>query len=181
MVERKIMIGVIGRDGEIDDAVKKICYNIGRDIAKSNCILVCGGMNGVMEAACKGAVENNGLTLGILPSGNIDDANKYVQIPIATGIGFARNTIITSTADGIIAINGRYGTLSEIGFALGYKKPVVLVNNSKGICDDLDFSKANFENLYKANPDDAVSLCLNLIKKRLKNFSSSEFQTNRKL
>lgn len=157
---------MIGRDGEIDDNVKKICYNIGRDIAKANCILICGGMNGVMEAACKGASENGGLTIGILPTRNKEDANKYVRIPIATGIGFARNAIITSAADGIIAINGKHGTLSEIGFTLGYDKPVVLVKGSKGICDDLDFSKANFENLYKADVKDAVNLCLNLIKKR---------------
>ncbi len=165
MTERKIMLAVIGRDGKIDDEVKKICYNIGRDIAKANCILICGGMNGVMEEACRGASENGGLAIGILPTGNKDDANKYVRISIATGIGFARNTIITSAADGIIAINGKHGTLSEIGFALGYDKPVVLVNGSKGICDDLDFSKAKFENLYKADDEDAVNLCLNLIKK----------------
>lgn len=166
-MNKKIMIGVIGRDGEIDDEVKKICYNIGRDIAKANCILICGGMNGVMEAVCRGAVENNGLTVGILPTENKEDANKYVQIPIATGIGFARNAIITSAADGIIAINGRYGTLSEIGFALSYNKPVVLVKGSKGI-SDMDFSKANFENLYKADAKDAVNLVINLIKERKK-------------
>lgn len=166
MTERKIIIAVIGRDGEIDDNVKKICYNIGRDIAKADCMLICGGMNGVMEAACKGANENGGLTIGILPTGNKDDANKYVQISIATGIGFARNAIITSDADGIIAINGKYGTLSEIGFALGYDKLVVLVNGSKGVCDDVDFSKANFENLYKADVKDAVNLVINLIKER---------------
>ncbi len=167
MTERKIMVAVIGRDAEMDDDVKKICYNIGRDIAKADCILICGGMRGVMKEACKGASENGGLTIGILPTGNKEDANEYVRISIATGIGFARNAIITSAADGIIAINGKYGTLSEIGFGLGYDKPVVLVNGSKGICDDLDFSKAKFENLYKADAEDAVNLCLNLIKKRV--------------
>ncbi|PKP56700.1 MAG: TIGR00725 family protein [Candidatus Altiarchaeales archaeon HGW-Altiarchaeales-2] len=161
------MLAVIGRDGEIDDNVRKICYNIGRDIAKADCILICGGMNGVMEGACRGAVENNGLTIGILPTGNKEDANEYVQISIATGIGFARNAIITSAADGIIAINGRHGTLSEIGYALGYNKPVVLVEGSKGVCDDVDFSKAKFENLYKADAEDAVNLVINLIENRI--------------
>jgi len=166
--KRKIMIGVIGRDGEIDEDVKKICYKIGKDIAKAGCVLICGGRNGVMEEVCRGAVENGGLTIGILPSENKDDANKYVQIPIATGMGYARNVIITASADGLIAINGRYGTLSEIGFALGYDKPVVLVKDSKGVCDDVDFSKANFENLYRTDVDNAVNLCLKLINEKKK-------------
>ncbi len=101
----------------------------------------------------------------MLPTQNKEDANEYVQIPIATGIGFARDAIINSAADGIIAINGRKSTLSEIGFALGYNKPVILVNGSKGVCDEVDFSKAKFENLYKADAKDAVNLLINFLQK----------------
>ena len=101
-----------------------IAYEVGRLIAQSGAILVCGGKGGVMEAACKGAVDANGLTIGILPSDNIQEANEYVQVPIATGMGIARNIIIVRTAQALISINGRYGTLSEMAFAAQLNKPL---------------------------------------------------------
>ncbi|RKX71024.1 TIGR00725 family protein, partial [candidate division WOR-3 bacterium] len=91
-------------------------------------ILICGGMGGVMEAACKGAREAGGLTIGILPGNSIESANPYVDIPIATGFGEARNVIITRTAQALIAIDGKYGTLSEIAFAIIFRKPVIGIN-----------------------------------------------------
>lgn len=78
-----------------------------------------------MEAACRGAVEEKGLTIGILPSENIREANPFVRIPIATGMGIGRNVIIVNTAQVLIAIAGQYGTLSEIAFALQSGKPVI--------------------------------------------------------
>jgi len=98
---------------------------VGRLIAKSGAILVCGGRGGVMEAACQGAVEEKGLTIGILPSENIREANRFVKIPIATGMGISRNLIIVNTAQVLIAIAGQYGTLSEIAFALQSGKSVI--------------------------------------------------------
>jgi uncharacterized protein (TIGR00725 family) len=77
-----------------------------------------------MEAACKGAIEENGLTIGVLPSDDIQEANDYVKIPIATGIGIARNILIVRTAQALISINGRYGTLSEMAFAIQLGKPL---------------------------------------------------------
>ncbi len=78
-----------------------------------------------MEAACKGAREAGGHTIGVLPGASRSDANEYVEFPIVTGMGFARNAIIVLTADVLIAVDGSYGTLSEIAMALGYGKPVI--------------------------------------------------------
>lgn len=121
------IIGVIG-GSSCSERVAEIAYKVGRAIAEKGAVLICGGMGGVMEAACKGAREAGGLTIGILPGISIDSANSFVDIPIATGIGEARNTIITRTAQALIAIDGRYGTLSEIAFAIIFRKPVIGIN-----------------------------------------------------
>lgn len=81
-----------------------------------------------MEAACKGAVEANGLTVGILPSDNVQEANEYVKIPVASGMGIARNIIIVRTAQALISIDGRYGTLSEMAFAVQLGKPLISIH-----------------------------------------------------
>jgi hypothetical protein len=98
---------------------------VGRELAKRGGILICGGHGGVMEAACRGASEAGGLTIGVLPEDDGRLANPYVQIPIVTGMGPARNRIIVLTADAVIAIDGGYGTLTELGFALQAGRPVV--------------------------------------------------------
>ncbi|MGH7601866.1 MAG: TIGR00725 family protein, partial [bacterium] len=88
-------------------------------------MLICGGMFGVMEAACRGAKEIGGTTIGILPGKNKTEANAFVDIPIVTGLNDARNVIIARSADGVIAVDGEYGTLSEIAFSLKFGKPVI--------------------------------------------------------
>lgn len=122
-MDRKI-IAVIGA-GRADDDLLKIAEGVGRLIAEKKAILVCGGLGGVMEAAAKGAKEAGGITIGILPGERTDQANPYIDIPVATGFGEGRNVIITKTADAIVAIGGEYGTLSEIAFGLKAGKPVV--------------------------------------------------------
>ncbi len=97
----------------------------GRLIAEHGCLLICGGMAGVMEAAAKGAKEAGGTTIGILPHTDRHEANPYIDIPIATGFGEGRNVIIIRTADVLIAVAGEFGTLSEIAFALKMRKPVI--------------------------------------------------------
>lgn len=119
----KRIIGVIG-GSVIDDKTYQTAYRVGELIAESNCILICGGLSGVMEAACKSAKSKGGITIGILPGHNINDANRWVDIPIATGLGHGRNMIIVNTAQALIAVDGGYGTLSEIGFALASGKKV---------------------------------------------------------
>jgi len=118
------MIGVIGA-GSCDKGIYEQARRIGEGIAKMGAILVCGGLGGVMEGACRGASEAGGKTVGILPGPDRSHANPYVTIPIATDLGHARNILIVRSSDLLIAISGGHGTLSEISIALKLKKPVV--------------------------------------------------------
>ena len=124
MVEKKRLIAVIG-GSQSSAKESKLAEEVGRELAKRGAILVCGGLGGVMEAACRGASSDGGLTIGVLPGENSRDANSYVQIPIATGMGYARNVIVVKSAQAVIAIGGSYGTLSEIGYALQNGIPVI--------------------------------------------------------
>ena len=120
----KTIIAVIGA-GVADESLCKIAEAVGRLIARRNAILICGGLGGVMEAASKGARSEGGIAVGILPQDHKNEANSYIDIPVATGFGEGRNIIIVRTADAVIAVGGKYGTLSEIAFALRLGKPVI--------------------------------------------------------
>jgi hypothetical protein len=100
-------------------------YKIGQLVAERGALLYCGGMRGVMEEAARGAVEHDGEVVGILPTADVESANPYITIPVVTGIGTARNSIIARSVDGGIAINGRFGTLSEIAYSLDFGVPIV--------------------------------------------------------
>lgn len=117
-------IGVIGA-GVCDEGTVALAYEVGKGIAQAGYALICGGLGGVMEAACRGASEAGGLTIGILPGDTIAAANPFVKIPIATGLGIARNVIIVRSSRVLIAVSGGPGTLSEIAFALQLQVPVV--------------------------------------------------------
>ena len=119
-----MIIGVIGGN-KVGEQIAKQAYTVGRLIAEKGAILLCGGLGGVMEAACKGAFEAGGTTIGILPGQKKSDANPYVKIAIPTGLGTARNFVIAQAGDVFIAIDGAYGTLSEIALALHAGKKVV--------------------------------------------------------
>jgi len=121
---RPKLIGVIG-GSEAEPQYIEFAYIVGRLLAEQGAIIVCGGLGGVMEAACRGAFDAGGTTIGILPTDDPKTANQYVTFPIASGIGAARNKIIINTADSFIAIAGKYGTLSEIAFALDAGKRVI--------------------------------------------------------
>jgi len=123
-MNRKPHIGVIGAR-ECSEEIEKLAFDVGYGIAKRGAILICGGLTGVMEAACRGAKEANGTTVGILPGTDKNDSNPYVDIPIVTGMSVARNIILVRSSDAVIAIAGKFGTLSEIAFALNVGKPVV--------------------------------------------------------
>lgn len=127
MKNSKKIIAVIGAS---EPSVKeaKMAEKVGRELAKREAILVCGGLGGVMEAACRGASAAGGLTIGILPGDNPQAANPYVQIPIVTGMGYARNIPVVKSAQAVIAIGGGYGTLSEIAHALQANIPVIGLN-----------------------------------------------------
>ncbi len=119
-----VFIGVIG-GGEVSSKTAALAEAVGREIARRGAVLVCGGLTGVMEAACKGASAEGGLTIGILPGENRQTANPYVKIPIVTGIGYARNVAVVRSCHAVIAVDGSYGTLSEIGHALQANIPVI--------------------------------------------------------
>ncbi|MCX8037983.1 MAG: TIGR00725 family protein [Candidatus Sumerlaeia bacterium] len=121
------IIGVIGSN-KADERTYALAEDVGRRIAQSGALLLCGGLGGVMEAACKGAAQAGGLTVGILPGDDPRAANPWVKVPIATSLGLMRNYVIARAADVLIAISGSYGTLNEISAALNLRKPVVALD-----------------------------------------------------
>ncbi len=139
-------IGIIG-GSDAPEGILELAEQVGSLVATRGCVLVCGGLGGVMEAAAKGAKMAGGLTVGILPGSSRSDANPHIDIAIATNMGHARNAIIAHTCDALIAIGGRYGTLSEIGFGLALGKRVVSLESW-----DVDPGIVAAE-----NPEDAVS------------------------
>jgi hypothetical protein len=119
------VIGVIGESEFSDPANEQRAEEIGRLVAVAGHTLICGGLSGVMEAACRGAKSAGGTTIGILPGTDPGRANRFVDYAIATGLGEMRNVIIVLSADALVAIGGGFGTLSEIGHALRAGKPLV--------------------------------------------------------
>ncbi len=133
---RKIQIAVIGYNGDrCTDVARDVAYSTGMEIAKAGAALVCGGLGGVMEAACKGTKDAGGTAIGIIPQDDFSYANKYCDIVVCTGIGFARDFVVASSADGIIAIGGGVGTLIELSVGYMIKKPLVVISGSGGTAD----------------------------------------------
>ncbi len=126
-MSRAIFIAVIG-SSRCSEREARMAEEVGAELARRGATLVCGGLSGVMAAACKGARSRGGTTVGILPGTRRQDANPYVDIPIVTTIGEARNVMVVNSAQAVIAIGGEYGTLSEIAFALRDDIPVIGLN-----------------------------------------------------
>jgi uncharacterized protein (TIGR00725 family) len=104
---------------------ERTAEEVGRGLAEAGVIVVCGGLGGVMEAACRGAKAGGGTAVGILPGASREDANRYVDVAIPTGLGELRNGLVVRAADALVAVGGEFGTLSEIALALKARKPVV--------------------------------------------------------
>ena len=119
-----IQIGVIGA-GQCSSEIEKLAEEVGKEIARNKAVLVCGGLGGVMEASARGAKQEGGNTIGILPGVSFEDANPFIDIPIVTGLSHARNVLVVRSSHALIAIEGGYGTLSEIAIALKIGKPVI--------------------------------------------------------
>ena len=154
-----IAIAVIGGSSPSAKA-KRHAREVGRLLAKEGAILVCGGLGGVMGEACRGAREEGGVTVGILPGTDPREANPNILIPISTGMGYGRNIIVVRSGRAVIAIEGAYGTLSEIAHALGDGIPVV------GL-DTWEFSsrgKQDTKMVRATDPADAVAKALALAK-----------------
>lgn len=133
---RKYQIAVIGYNKDrCTEHSRNIAFEVGKEIARSGSILICGGLGGVMEAACRGAKKYDGLTIGIIPQEEFSFANKFCDVVICTGIGFARDIIVATSADGIIAIGGGVGTMIELGVGYIKNKLMVVVAGSGGVSD----------------------------------------------
>lgn len=149
-----MLIGVIGvsRASAIEAMQAEA---VGRLIAENGHILICGGRGGVMEAACRGAANAGGSTVGILPGESPEDANPWVTIPIATGLGEARNAIIARAANCLIAIGTGWGTLSEIALAVKMGKPVIALGAAQFLEEF-----AGDDVIWAKTPEEAVQLAL---------------------
>jgi len=115
--------------GEASPAVEAVAEAVGRLLAERGVVVVCGGLGGVMAATCRGAKAAGGATVGILPGGDRSQANRWVDMAVATGMGEARNAVLVRTADAVLALGGGYGTLSEIALALRMDRPVVTLGS----------------------------------------------------
>lgn len=151
--DKKIIAVIGGR--ECNAEIYREAEEVGRLIAASGNILINGGRTGVMEAASKGAYQAGGFTIAILPGHRKREANKYIHLPIPTSIGPARNSVIINTCDAAIAIDGRYGTLSEIAFCFQFSKPV---------CSLKSWNIEGVESV--TNAQEAVNFALNKSRKK---------------
>lgn len=135
----KKLISICGSD-DFDENLSKFALEtaekVGKLIAKRGDVVVCGGRGGIMEAACRGAKSENGLTIGILP-GSKKEANEFIDIPIVTNLGHKRNYLVVESSDVIIAIGGRWGTLNEISFSMIFEKPLILIRGTGGCVDEI--------------------------------------------
>ena len=124
MNSRRRLVEVCG-ESDPQTSLADLAFELGHGIAERGAILICGGLTGVMEHAARGARAAGGLTVGLLPGDEPDDANAYIDLAIATGLGHARNAVLARTADGVVALGGGLGTLSEIALALRNGRPTI--------------------------------------------------------
>jgi len=122
-----VYIAVIG-GSDLTPETAALARKVGREVAETGAVLLCGGLGGVMAAAAQGAHAAGGVSLGILPDGDRRRANPYLTYAIATNLGHARNVLIAHSADALIAVNGSHGTISEAAIALKLGKPVIALN-----------------------------------------------------
>jgi hypothetical protein len=155
MAARPVRITVIGR-GACGPDLAALARRAGAEVARRQGVLITGGLGGVMEAACRGATETGGFTIGILPGADADDANAAVTVPIPTGMGEARNVINVRAGDAVVALAGGHGTLSEIALALKAGIPVVAC----GAWDEFDAVRS------AETPEEAVAMAFSLAEGR---------------
>lgn len=175
-LKRPLRIGVIGQSGAISPEVERLAEDVGRGIGERGGLLLCGGRDGVMAAACRGAREAGGITVGILPGDRVDEGNPYLDVPITTGFGLDfRSLVLVHSCDAIIMIGGRNGTFGELSQAYLNCRPVVILTGSGGWADRvkgmahegryLD-DRRNVEICYAETPEEAVALAFALARGR---------------
>ncbi len=163
---------------EIDKDTEEKAIEIGRLLAKNNYVISCGGLFGAMEAVCKGAKEEGGLTIGIIPHKEKSTANKYIDIAIPVPFSQARNIVVVLSGDICVAIGGKAGTLSEMCFAWIYGKPLIALSSVDGWSSKLANQKIDDRRpdlIYSAkNPQEVLNIILELSKKN--NFKDLSFK-----
>jgi uncharacterized protein (TIGR00725 family) len=135
----KKVISICGSDlddSELSNYALEVAEQVGSLIAKKGGVLLCGGHGGVMRAACRGAKEENGITVGIMPFTK-EEANEFIDISIPTTMGYVRNYIVANAGDIVIAIGGRWGTLNEISYRMICEKPLILIRGTGGCVDEI--------------------------------------------
>ena len=169
---KKIQIGVIGYNhNSLPSKTLDIAYDVGKEIAKKNAVLICGGLGGVMEYACKGAKDYGGLTVGIVPQNDPLKANEFCDIVISTGIGNSRDFIVSYTSDGIISVGGGVGTLIELCVGYIAKKIMISIEDSGGTSEIyggkfLDERELVLIEKYRS-PSSAVYYIINSLQKKV--------------
>ncbi len=148
---------------------EKMAYETGSEVAKSGSVLISGGLGGVMKAACHGAHDSGGITVGIIPQNDSTAANEYCDIVIPTGMGHTRDFLTALSADGVIIIGGGSGTLTEVCAAYMHKKPIAAIKNSGDVASKyadqyLDHRK-NVKIVGVSSPKEAVKYILEQIAK----------------
>ena len=172
MTKKIIRIGLIGQSDRpwepAPKVVKMLAYQIGFLIGKEGWILINGGRDGVMEASAKGCHNASGITVGILPTLDASEANKYIDIPITTGMGIGmRSELMIHTVDAVVMVGGKNGTLKELSAAYLNKKPIIILNGSGDFADSVHSilyegkyldSRKNVEIQFANNPEDVIAL-----------------------
>lgn len=164
--DRRIQVAVCG-PGDATQAEETAAERTGQLLAKRGCVLICGGLGGVMAAACRGAKTGGGTTIGILPGSDHTAANPWVDHAICTGFGQARNAVVAATAEAVIAVGGGFGTLSEIALAVRLRRPVIVLGGWSATLDTSEGREmiallgGNMEHV--TSPDEAVEAALRAI------------------
>jgi uncharacterized protein (TIGR00725 family) len=167
---RDLQVVVIG-DAQADEGKRAFCKKLGAYLGEKRYTVITGGRSGVMEAVSQGAFTAGGITVGILPSADPDDANPWCKIVIPTDMGHARNSLTALSADVIISIGGRAGTLTELGFAWIYNKPIIAVTCFGGWSKNLGNGKIDdrrYERIIAVDSLDALKIELETLANTLK-------------
>jgi uncharacterized protein (TIGR00725 family) len=164
-VTRRAHVSVVGFNADSCTEVALLAaYQVGRAIAKEGAVVVCGGLGGVMEAACRGAREAGGTSVGIVPSSDSAQANEYCDVVVATGLGMSRDFLVAYSGDAMVVVGGGAGTLIEVAAACQVAKPVVAVKGTGGVADawagkHIDERRTGMI-LEGSSPEDAVRKAL---------------------
>jgi len=170
---KRLQLLVIGSAADhCTEEARKIGYQVGAEAAKRGAVVLTGGLGGVMEAACKGAKENHGTTVGIIPQDQVQYANRYCDVVIATGMGWARDFITAHSADAVVIIAGGAGALIEACAAYLKAKPIVAIEGSGGVADRIKGTfldeRQSVRILTESDPARAVEKALELASQTLK-------------